>query len=106
MRPFQKETTIFDRRLSFLFVLSSFLFSFFSLLSNCRFQRKDNREERKEKVALLRKALNYDFDCLHFRNKKDIQAASLVYHHDAVVDIIGPFGAVSPCGLMIYKATP
>ena len=56
--PHQKETTIFDRRLSFLFVLFTFLFSFFSLLSNCRFQRKDKREEIKEKVALLRKALN------------------------------------------------
>ena len=55
----QKETTIFDRRLSFLFVLFTFLFSFFSLLSNCRFQRKDKREEIKEKVALLRKALIY-----------------------------------------------
>ncbi|MBR3849607.1 MAG: hypothetical protein IKM36_03830, partial [Oscillospiraceae bacterium] len=46
------------------FVLFTFLFSFFSLLSNCRFQRKDKREEIKEKVALRRKALNYDFDCL------------------------------------------
>ena len=40
---YQKETTIFGRRLSFLFVLFTFLFSFFSLLSNCRFQRKDKR---------------------------------------------------------------
>ena len=31
-RPDQKETTIFERRLSFLFGLFSFLFSFFSLL--------------------------------------------------------------------------
>ena len=53
-----KETTIFGRRLSFLFVLFTFLFSFFSLLSNCRFRRKDKREKRREKVALLRKALN------------------------------------------------
>ena len=53
----QKETTIFDRRLSFLFVLFTFLFSFFSLPSNCRFQIKDKKEEIKEKVALLRKAL-------------------------------------------------
>ena len=53
----QKETTIFDRRLSFLFVLFTFLFSFFSLPSNCRFRIKDKREEIKEKVALLRKAL-------------------------------------------------
>ncbi|MBQ3003088.1 MAG: hypothetical protein IJD82_05100 [Clostridia bacterium] len=47
----RKETTIFDRRLSFLFVLLAFLFSFFSLLSNFCFQRKDKREEIKEKVA-------------------------------------------------------
>ena len=37
------------------------LFSLFVLLSslkeNCRFQIRDKREERKEKVALLRKAL-------------------------------------------------
>ena len=59
----QKETTIFDRRLSFLFVLFTFLFSFFTLLSNCRFQRKDKREKRREKVALLRKALNYIIIC-------------------------------------------
>jgi len=45
-------------RLSFLFVLFTFLFSFFSLLSNCRFRRKDKSEKRREKVALLRKALN------------------------------------------------
>ena len=44
-----KETTIFGRRLSFLFVLFTFLFSFFSLLSNCRFRRKDKREKRREK---------------------------------------------------------
>ena len=43
-----KETTIFGRRLSFLFVLFTFLFSFFSLLSNCRFRRKDKREKRRE----------------------------------------------------------
>ncbi len=49
----QKETTIFDRRLSFLFVLFTFLFSFFSLPSNCRFQRKDKSEKRREKVAFL-----------------------------------------------------
>ena len=41
------------------FVLITFLFSFFSILLNCRFQRKDKREEIKEKVALLLKALNY-----------------------------------------------
>ena len=63
-RPSQKETTIFDRRLSFLFVLFTFLFSFFSLLTNCRFQRKDKREKRREKVALLRKALNYIIICV------------------------------------------
>ena len=34
IRPFQKETTIFDRRLSFLFVLFTFLFSFFSFRVN------------------------------------------------------------------------
>ena len=38
------------------FVLLTFLFSIFSLLSNCRFRRKDKREEKKGKVALLRKA--------------------------------------------------
>ena len=57
--PHQKETTIFDRRLSFLFVLFTFLFLFFSLLLNYRFQRKEKRVKRKEKVALLRKALDY-----------------------------------------------
>ena len=43
----------------FFFVLFTFLFSFFSLLLNCRFQRKDKREKRREKVALLHKALYY-----------------------------------------------
>ena len=59
----QKETTIFERRLSFLFGLFTLSFSLFSLLSNCRFQRKDKREKRREKVALLRKALNYIIIC-------------------------------------------
>ena len=54
----QKETTIFERRLSFLFVLCTFLSSLFPLLSNCRFQRKDKREKRREKVVLLCKTLN------------------------------------------------
>ena len=43
-------------------VFCSFHFSLFVLLSslkNCRFQRKDKREKKKEKVALLRKALYY-----------------------------------------------
>ena len=62
-QPPQKETTIFERRLSFLFVLFTFLFSFFSLPSNCRFRIKDKREKRREKVALLRKALNYIIIC-------------------------------------------
>ena len=53
----QKETTIFDRRLSFLFALFTFHSSLFTFLSNCRFQLKDKREKRKEKDALLRKAL-------------------------------------------------
>ena len=61
--PRQKETTIFERRLSFLFGLFTLSFSLFSLLSNCRFQRKDKREKRREKVALLRKALNYIIIC-------------------------------------------
>ncbi|MBR2914798.1 MAG: hypothetical protein IKC06_03225, partial [Clostridia bacterium] len=39
------------------FVLFTFLVSVFSLLSNCRFRRKDKREEMKGKAALLRKAL-------------------------------------------------
>jgi hypothetical protein len=30
--------------LSFLFILCTFLSSFFTLLSNCRFQRKDERK--------------------------------------------------------------
>ena len=41
-----------------------------------------------------------------------IQAAGLAYHHDAVVDIISPVGAVShhapaciSCGLMIYNTS-
>ena len=50
-------------RLSFLFVLFTFIFSLFSLLLNCRFQRKDKSEKRREKVALLRKALNYIIIC-------------------------------------------
>jgi len=44
--------------LSFLFVLFSLLSSFFSFLSNCRFLIKEKREKIREKVALLRKALN------------------------------------------------
>ncbi len=41
-----------------------------------------------------------------------IQAAGLVYHHDAVVDIISPLGCISSrasvylaCGLMIYNTS-
>lgn len=50
----QKETTIFFRKI---------VVSFCSLLLNCRFQRKEKREKRREKVALLRKALNYIIIC-------------------------------------------
>ena len=39
------------------FVLFTFLFSFFSFISNCRSQRIDKGEEIKENVALLHKAL-------------------------------------------------
>jgi hypothetical protein len=52
-----KKKRQFSREDCRFFVLFTFLFSFFSLLSNCRFQIKDKREEIKEKVALLRKAL-------------------------------------------------
>ena len=59
----KKKRQFFERRLSFLFGLFTLSFSLFSLLSNCRFQRKDKREKRREKVALLRKALNYIIIC-------------------------------------------
>ena len=77
----QKETTIFGRRLSFLFVLFTFLFSFFSLLSNCRFQRKDKREEIKEKVALLRKALIWitNYDITHSKVSSNSYAKTAKY---------------------------
>ncbi len=52
--PSQKETTIFDRRLSFLFGLFTFLFSFFSLLSNCRFQRKGSFASQHEGCGFIR----------------------------------------------------
>jgi len=54
--------------LSFLFVLFTFLFSFFFFLSDCRFQRKDKGEKIKEEVALLRKALIVIiiYDTIHF----------------------------------------
>lgn len=45
----------------FLFVLFSFLSSLFTFLSSDFFQIKDKREERKESVALLRKAI----ECLY-----------------------------------------
>jgi len=61
--PSKKKRQFSFGRLSFLFVLFTFIFSLFSLLLNCRFQRKDKSEKRREKVALLRKALNYIIIC-------------------------------------------
>ena len=59
LTPTKKKRQFSARRLSFLFVLLTFLFSFCSLLLNCHFRIKDKREKIKEKVALLRKALNF-----------------------------------------------
>ncbi len=66
--PHQKETTIFDKKVVASFCSLHFALFVFSLLSNCRSQIKDKREEIKEKVALLRKALNEgtNYDIIHF----------------------------------------
>lgn len=60
----KKETTIFGRELSFLFVLFTLHTSLFFLLSNCRFRIKDKSEKRREMVALLRKALKTDYNSI------------------------------------------
>ena len=73
----------------FILVLFTFYYSFFSFLFDGRFRRRENREEIREKVALLRKALAIQMisidTSLHlfrlYKNSKAANSIALMYAH-------------------------